>query len=85
MGRREFCALACSIQPFVSDHARESYVGSTTSLEPDSGVVLACRMDFMSGSPDDCLLNSAFCQWPCQGELCGEHHLFGARSAGWTS
>ena len=35
MGRREFCALACSIQPFVSDHARESYVGSTTSLEPD--------------------------------------------------
>lgn len=53
MGRREFCAFACSIQPFVSDHAMESYVGSTTSLEPDSGVVLTCRMDFMSRSPDD--------------------------------
>lgn len=32
VGRRKLCALACSIQPFVSDHAMESYVGSTTSL-----------------------------------------------------
>lgn len=27
-------------------------MGSTASLEPDSGVVLTCRMDFMSRSPD---------------------------------